>query len=220
MLSKKSIPNIVSFVRLLGIPGLLFFLISGPNENRFICAGLFLLLAATDLLDGFLARKLDAESDIGAMLDPLIDKLLILSPLIVLVGVRSSATGESWVPSWLVVLLLAREVWITGLRGFAATKGISIPAGEVGKVKTFFQVVAVFFLLLHNEQLLLLGDEWITAQYVGLQSLLTAILLAYWSGVEYTVAFLRRNALDQERVHNDSVSTQPKRRSHRLNRRA
>ena len=185
----KKIPNIISLIRLSGVPVLVWLLLVYPDEMRIEAIVLFIILALTDLLDGYLARKLDAVSDLGALLDPLVDKLLILAPLIAMVGMHSQSTGYSYVPSWMVILLLAREMWITGLRGLAATKNIVISAGELGKVKTFLQVIAVCFLILHDEKLFLLDDEWITGQYIGLQALLTALLLAYWSGLEYTMRF-------------------------------
>lgn len=194
------IPNIISLVRLAGIPVLLFFMTAHLKLPWWFVSVFFLLLAATDMLDGFLARKLHAESDLGALLDPLIDKLLVLCPLIVLVGSRAPETNHVMVPAWMVIALLARELWITGLRGMAATKGIVIQAAEMGKLKTFLQVVAVALLLVDDRVLFELFEREITAHYAGLQSLLGAIILAYMSGFEYTVQFFQRITCSQKRV--------------------
>lgn len=197
---KAMIPNIISLVRLAGIPALLFFMTSHLKLPWWFVSTFFLLLAATDMLDGFLARKLHAESDLGALLDPLIDKLLVLCPLIVLVGSRAPETNHMMVPAWMVIALLARELWITGLRGMAATKGIVIQAAEMGKLKTFLQVVAVALLLVDDRVLFELFESEITAHYAGLQSLLGAIILAYMSGFEYTVQFFQRITRSQSSV--------------------
>jgi len=185
------IPNIVSLLRLIGIPVLLFFMAIRAELPWWSTSMFFLLLAVTDVVDGWLARKLDAETDFGALLDPLIDKLLILCPLITLVGMRSVETNYVIVPAWMVVLLLARELWITGLRGLAATRGVVIQAAELGKLKTLLQVIAVTFLLIEDITLFEWSRQQITAQYIGLQSLLGAIIVAYISGLEYTMQFFR-----------------------------
>ena len=148
----------------------------------------FLLLAVTDFFDGYLARKFDVVSDLGKLLDPLVDKLLILIPLIHLVGMRSSVTGDPWVPAWMVSLVLARELFITGLRGIAASRGRVLPAGDLGKIKTCFQVLAVFFLILHRNKLFMMNDEWMDGYYLGLQFLMASIFIGYWSAVEYIYA--------------------------------
>ena len=200
MKTKAMIPNLISLVRLAGIPFLLYLMTLDFKLPWWFNSVFFLLLAATDMLDGFLARKLHAESDLGALLDPLIDKLLILCPLIVLVGRRAPETNHMLVPAGMVIALLARELWITGLRGMAATKGIVIQAAELGKLKTFLQVVAVALLLVDDRVLFELFEQGITAHYAGLQSLLGAIILAYMSGSEYTVQFFQRIARSQRGV--------------------
>ncbi|MCI5066512.1 CDP-diacylglycerol--glycerol-3-phosphate 3-phosphatidyltransferase [bacterium] len=189
MLTKKNIPNLISLLRLFGIPLLLVLLFNDPVKNRVVTVALFLFLALTDFVDGFLARRWNAVSPIGALLDPLVDKLLVLSPLIAMIEIRDATHGYSWVPAWMVILLLAREFWITGLRGLAATENVILSATDLGKLKTCIQIIAVTLLLFHGENIIQIGDNWITTQYFGLQFLLISIVLSYWSGLEYTLSF-------------------------------
>ncbi len=188
-----SIPNLITFGRLFGIPLLLLHMEFASHEELRYAAAFFLFLAVTDFLDGYLARRLHAVSDLGKLLDPLVDKLLIIAPLVALVGFRSEVTGSPWVPAWLVILLIARELWVTGIRGIAATRGVVIAADDFGKVKTTFQVAAVFFLILHQEKLFRLSDAWVTGEYLGLQCLITSLLIGYWGAIDYTARVFGKN---------------------------
>ena len=105
-----NLPNWITFSRLLGVPFLLYGLQSPTVQTRWICLGIFLVAAGTDWLDGYLARKLNQITDLGKFLDPLVDKLLVLAPLLVLIQL-----GE--VPAWGVFLILARELTIRGMAG-------------------------------------------------------------------------------------------------------
>ena len=160
---------------------------------------IFCVAAATDYADGFIARRWGAVSDFGKLLDPLADKILVMAALVMLVGVRddlvlsssgrmiSEATGQSLVPAGMVVLVLAREFWITGLRALAAAQGTIVAAKSAGKVKSALQMVAIVCVLLFDHQLSL-GGYRITAQLVGLLLLSISILFSYLSAYEYTVA--------------------------------
>src|SRR5947207_1405231 len=109
--------------------------------NEWLALAIFLTAAGTDLLDGYLARRSKQVTTIGTLLDPIADKLLVSAALISLVQVGV-------IRSWLVVLLVGREFAVSGLRSIAAAEGYTIQANELGKTKTFFQVVAISFLLL------------------------------------------------------------------------
>lgn len=145
-----NIPNILTLLRIFFVPLLVAALVQ--EKVTFEIAGvlltndrmalvIFLAAAATDLLDGYLARRWGQITTIGTLLDPIADKLLISSALIALVQVRA-------VPAWMVVLIVGREFAVTGLRGIAASEGYTIQASELGKTKMMLQVAAVSAIML------------------------------------------------------------------------
>lgn len=132
-----NIPNSVTFSRLLGLPFLLYGLHNPTESSRWICLAIFLVAAGTDWLDGYLARKLNQITDLGKFLDPLVDKLLVLAPLLALIE-----SGE--VPAWGVFLILARELAIAGWR----VNQTSISGANIwGKLKTVSQIIAISLLI-------------------------------------------------------------------------
>jgi CDP-diacylglycerol--glycerol-3-phosphate 3-phosphatidyltransferase len=132
-----TIPNWITFSRLLGIPFLLYGLYNPSTEAQWICLTIFLIAALTDWLDGYLARKLNQISDLGKFLDPLVDKFLILAPLLVLVELGK-------VPAWGVFVILARELAIAGWR----VNQTKISGANIwGKLKTVSQIIAVSLLI-------------------------------------------------------------------------
>lgn len=134
-----NLPTWITISRLLGIP-ILFWLLQTPTEShRWWAMGIFLLAAGTDWLDGYLARRLNQVTDLGKFLDPLVDKLLVLAPLLALVGL-----GQ--VPGWGVFLILARELTIAGWRVSPRQTSIA-GANQWGKVKTVVQILAIALLL-------------------------------------------------------------------------
>ena len=144
-------PNIVSLSRLVAVPILTAIFVCWGNGDSFpeswfwwgaLCV--FSIGMATDALDGYLARKLDSVTVFGRMMDPLIDKILIQTMLILL---ASSQWTSSLVPIWAVILILAREVFITGLRGFAEVQQIDFSASKWGKGKTMSQTIAIIMIL-------------------------------------------------------------------------
>jgi CDP-diacylglycerol--glycerol-3-phosphate 3-phosphatidyltransferase len=101
----------------------------------------FIVASLTDALDGFIARKYNLVTDFGKLMDPLADKVLVISALVLF-------TAHLTVPAWTVVVILARELMVTSLRSIAATNGRVLAAGKSGKLKTIFQMVAVVVLLI------------------------------------------------------------------------
>lgn len=149
----------------------------------------FTLAAITDFVDGFVARRYQAVSNFGKLFDPLADKILVMAGLVMLVAQRSEIDGSPWIPGWMVVLILAREIWITGLRGMAASEGIVVAASGSGKIKSGFQMVAILLLLLHGVPFP--GSEnALSCDYVGLHLLLVSMLFSYWGAVDYTYQIL------------------------------
>ena len=164
------VPNALTASRLLAIPLLMFLLLTDfPNHDQ-VAAVVFILFSLTDTMDGQLARRQGTVSDLGKFLDPLADKLFVLSVLIVLVQ-------EELVASWVVVVIFARELLITLLRTVAASQGRVIAAAPLGKTKTVAQVGAVTLLILQRPYPLL-----------GLPAALVlalALLLTVSSGFDY-----------------------------------
>ncbi len=136
-----NIPNLLTFGRIVMIPLCLYFLnLDTPRGGYWACI-VFTLAAITDLLDGYLARKLGVVSVLGKLLDPLADKLIVMATLVWMVPMGR-------IPVWVVILLLGRDISVTGLRGVAASEGVVIAAGEEGKTKTALQMIGIIALLL------------------------------------------------------------------------
>jgi CDP-diacylglycerol--glycerol-3-phosphate 3-phosphatidyltransferase len=150
--SVLNLPNLITGLRILLIPVFLFlFMTPSPTRSQW-AALVFVLASATDLLDGYIARKMEQITSLGKLLDPIADKLLVISALILLVAFERA-------PVILVILLVCREMAITGLRVIASERGIIIPAERLGKLKTFLQVVAVTLLILDPSLLPALGNS-------------------------------------------------------------
>lgn len=132
-----NLPTWITLSRLLAVPGLLYLLSEPSDRHRWVGLGIFLLAAGTDWVDGYLARRLNQVTDLGKFLDPLVDKLLVLAPLLALVEL-----GE--VPAWGVFLILARELTIAGWR---VNQTQVTGANLWGKLKTVTQIAAIALLI-------------------------------------------------------------------------
>ena len=135
-----NLPTLLTMTRIVMIPLCLMFLERNTARAGFWAAMVFTLASLTDLLDGYLARKLNVVSVLGKLLDPLADKLLVMASLVWMVPMGR-------IPAWVVVLLLGRDIAVTGLRSVAASEGVVIAAGEEGKAKTALQMVGIICLL-------------------------------------------------------------------------
>ncbi len=176
-----TLPNLLSLFRIAVIPFLVYLLRFPDPGSALMAASLFLFATLTDFFDGYLARRRRTVSDIGRILDPVADKLLILSTLIML----SAMEREPGVPAWLVVLIVARETAVTVLRCIALTEGIVMEAEDLGKYKFILQSFAVVGLLVHYEYF---DVDFFTA---GMYFLIVSTAIALWSGVNYHVRFFR-----------------------------
>jgi CDP-diacylglycerol--glycerol-3-phosphate 3-phosphatidyltransferase len=142
-----NLPNYLTLARIIVIPLLVVVLLTPFAENWFgissyaLAIAIFLAASLTDILDGQLARRRNQVSNLGKLLDPIADKLLISAALIVLVE-------KHLAPAWAVVVILGREFIVTGLRSIAATEGIIIQAQKIGKIKMWAQCVAIVALLI------------------------------------------------------------------------
>lgn len=184
----KRLPNWLTFLRLVLIPVFVAVLIEPSRSSLNIAAIIFVLAAITDYADGWLARRYKATTDFGKLFDPLADKILVMAALVMLVSLRDDSC-DSFVPGWIVVLILARELWITGLRAFAAKDGTIVAAKSGGKVKSFLQMVGIFALLLYNYSFPLFGYR-VTFQFIGLNILVVSLAFSYISAVDYSLAIL------------------------------
>lgn len=195
-----NLPNILTMGRVAVIPLVMYFmahsndLAFGAWEARraaFWATALFALASITDFLDGWLARNLDMQSTFGRFLDPLADKLLVLACLVQLVSLDRA-------PTWLVVLLLSREVAITGLRAIAAEEGFGLPSDRWGKWKTAMQMLGLVGLLLHfplASDFVLFGGV-VDYHRVGLTLLLISMVFSLISAYSYMAAFLRTTFME------------------------
>ncbi len=173
-----NLPNLLSIFRILIVPVLVVFLFSSSPITSFLAALIFGIASLTDLLDGYIARYQKSETAIGKLLDPLADKLLINSALIMLIPLGR-------IPAWMVVLIVGREIAVTGLRGIASIEGLVIAASIWGKAKTVFQSIALACLLLHYEYL------GINFHMFGMILMWIALGITVWSGFDYFFKFYK-----------------------------
>ena len=165
-----NLPNFLTILRMIMVP---IFIIFFYVDMYLVSVIIFAVAAITDALDGYLARKNNQITNFGKLMDPLADKILTVSAFICLLDI-------GLIPAWMVIVILAREFAITGLRGVAASEGTVIPAGFSGKLKTVFQMVAIILLLLS------LAFPDLSALAVIAQVVLwIALILTVYSGVEY-----------------------------------
>lgn len=125
------------------IPLFVFFLLKGDPSNMAIAGGIFIFASLTDFLDGYIARSRNLVTKFGKFMDPLADKLLVMSAFVCLVELQL-------VPSWIVIVILAREFIVSIFRAIAASDGIVIAAGKLGKYKTTTQMIAIILLCFGN----------------------------------------------------------------------
>ena len=136
-------PNKLTVARMILVPFLVVFLLTGwgGEANRWICLAIFVAASVTDWFDGHLARKYNLITNFGKFMDPLADKLLVSAALICLSGTK--------IPSWVVIIIISRELFISGFRTLAADQGIVLAAGWWGKFKTAFQMIMIIVLILN-----------------------------------------------------------------------
>ena len=176
-----NLPNILSLSRI-AITPVLIWLLTDPSPRAGLAAAvLFVLACLSDFLDGWLARRRGLSTKLGKFLDPLADKVLVISALIMLAAMSEGPR----VPAWMVAAIAARELAVTGLRTIALGEGIVLGAESLGKIKMTFEVVALTSLLMRYRYWML---DFFSA---GLVFLWIALLLALWSAAAYHVRLFR-----------------------------
>lgn len=179
-----NIPNKITVSRILLIPvfvivilfdfgwGNMNFLGAEMPVNHFVAGLIFIIASCTDWVDGYYARKYNLVTNLGKFLDPLADKLLVAAALIVLVELGMA-------PSWIIIIILSREFAVTGLRAILAGEGEIVAASQLGKIKTWAQIVAISALILHNTIFALINIRF------DMIALYIALIFTVWSGWEY-----------------------------------
>jgi CDP-diacylglycerol--glycerol-3-phosphate 3-phosphatidyltransferase len=168
-----NVPLALTTVRILSVPVLVVVLLSDFRGNNVAAFAIFVLATFTDTLDGYWARKKKQITVLGQLLDPTADKLLVVSALICLVG-------NGTVPAWMGVIIIGREIAVTGFRALASARGINIPASALGKIKMAMETGTVALLLLGEK---ILGQFYILADL----GLWLTVIAAVVSAAEYYV---------------------------------
>ncbi len=183
-----TLPNLLTLFRIFVTP--LFFLLFFYFPTKvfsLLAALLFALASLTDFLDGYIARRWNLETSLGKFLDPLADKLLVAVALIMLIPLDR-------VSSWMVAVIIGREILVTGLRVVAVTEGLVISASRLGKYKTVLQILSVICLLIHYEYQLNIHSSSFLINFheMGLGLLWIAMFVTVWSGIDYFRKFFRQ----------------------------
>jgi CDP-diacylglycerol--glycerol-3-phosphate 3-phosphatidyltransferase len=173
-----NVPNSITFFRVVLVPVLMTFLLVDVKYGDVFALVVFVLAAASDSLDGYLARRFRQTTALGAFLDPLADKLLVAAALLSLIEL-----GE--LSAWVAMVVIAREFAVTGLRMVAAVQGTVIPASKWGKAKTASQMLAIAALIVEPRWI---KPEWtLGGQRVTWYLVILMLVLTVVSGVDYFV---------------------------------
>jgi CDP-diacylglycerol--glycerol-3-phosphate 3-phosphatidyltransferase len=177
-------PNLLTLGRIALVPMFLYLLSYENRRNSFLAAAVYAVCALTDWVDGWLARISDKVTTLGKFLDPLADKVIVLSALVMLVRLGRVAV-------WVVVVIVAREFLISGLRTIAATEGLVITASQGGKWKTSLQLTGIICLMLHYHfAISYVFGTWMTDfQAVGGALLYLSLIPGIVSAIDYVRAF-------------------------------
>ena len=179
---QRNLPNLITFLRIGLIPVLVVLLMVPGRVEALLAAATFHVACWSDFLDGYLARRWNISTTVGKLLDPLADKLIVAAALIMLV----SMDRQPAVPAWMIVVIIGREIAVTGLRAVALGQGLVMAAEELGKYKTIFQMFALHGLMLHYP---FFGVDWHTA---GMYFLWMALVIGVWSGIDYHIKVIRQ----------------------------
>ena len=176
-----NLPNLLTLLRILAVPVIVWLLANPSPQIALVTFSVYFAATMTDVLDGWLARKYALITPLGKLLDPLADKLLVVSALIMLAAIHR----EPNLPGWLLVLIVGREFAVTGLRSIAASEGIVLAAEASGKIKMVLQSIGVHALILHY-------NHWgISFHSFGMAMLIAGTAVGLWSAVAYHVTVFR-----------------------------
>lgn len=178
---KKHLPNFLTLGRIMLAPPIVILLFFPGKVASALAALIFLIASLTDFFDGFTARRFQVESSFGRFLDPIADKVLVTSALIMLIELDR-------VPAWVVMLIISREVAVSALRATTKTWNTTLTPSPLGKLKTVFQFAAIVPLILHYEYTFIITVNF---HVVGTVLLYIALVLTLWSGIDYFLRFYR-----------------------------
>lgn len=171
-----NLANYLTFARIASIPIIVLLLYFPGKITAALAMLVFIAASLTDLVDGIVARKYNLVTNMGKFLDPLADKLLIVSVMVMLVA-------NGWLQAWIAIVIIGRELTVTGLRAIASDENVIIAADNYGKLKTIFQVVALCPLILHY-------PWWgFDPNLIGQILIHIALVLALFSGLNYLRSF-------------------------------
>ena len=182
---KSDLPNKLTAFRLVCIPLVIIFLSFHDPWSSFFAAFFIGMAFFTDALDGYYARKYGAVTVLGKFLDPLADKILVTISMIMLIPLGR-------IPILMVIVIISRELAVTGLRSIAINEGIVIQSSQLGKYKTIFQAVAILGLALHYKYL------EVDFHVVGMVFLWASLILTLWSGWAYFRSFYKVFSSEKE----------------------
>lgn len=166
-----NLPNKLTIARVVAVP---FFIIAYYLQWYLVAFFIFIAASITDMLDGQIARKHNLVTNFGKIMDPLADKVLVYSALCLMIPI--------YVPAWMLIVILAREFTVAGMRTVAAAEGIVVAAGMSGKIKTVLQMIAVCLLLLVP-----VFDFDIIIWWISQGFLWASLIMTVYSGIEYVV---------------------------------
>ena len=173
-----NLPIALTLIRIVLVPLIIVFLISSSRVSVLIAAVIFIAASLTDWLDGRMARRWNQVTRLGTLLDPVADKLLVAAALVSLVQVNV-------IGAWVALVIIGRELAVTGLRGVALSMGAIVPASGLGKAKTVSQYVAITLLILEKG----VAEEFVPFHLLSLAVLWVALALTVLSGVDYFYRF-------------------------------
>ena len=169
-------PNTLTLFRIIAVPVIVVLLMMPNRLTAFVAGLVFSAAAITDYFDGYLARRYGLVSNLGKVMDPVADKLLVSCSLIML-------TALGWMPAWIACIIIGRELAVTGLRNIIAQNKMDVSASSLGKYKTGFQIAAIIPLMFHYPAL---GFDF---QAIGMFFLWGALAFTVWSGADYFLRF-------------------------------
>jgi CDP-diacylglycerol--glycerol-3-phosphate 3-phosphatidyltransferase len=176
---KKHLPNFLTLGRMVLVPPIVILLFFPGKLPSALAAAIFLVASLTDFFDGLFARRFRAETSFGRFLDPIADKVLVTSTLIMLI-----ALGR--VDAWIVMLIITREVAVSSLRSITKSWDTTLKPSPMGKLKTVFQFSAIVPLIIHYKYKVFITIDF---HMIGTVLIYIALVLTVWSGIDYFVRF-------------------------------
>lgn len=176
---KKNLPNLLTISRALAIPAIISSFYIESKYASLITILIFMFACITDFFDGYLARVWKVQSNFGKLFDPIADKLVVVSTIIMLVY-KQKIDDVTIIPS---VIIVCREILVSGLREFLIATNVSLPVSKAGKIKTFLQMVAIVALIMSGYE---------ATKYIGMTCLWAAAVMTMWSGYNYVLVGIKQ----------------------------